>query len=273
LPFNIFGYIFLYQLILVIVYLSMVYGFVTYNLLYGVIIIVTLPYIFLIISNMGNKWIIIFSILLSLYFTLIGSRTAFGGLILFSLTYYLYPYLTRTNFIYNLFFIVCFFGFISLQFLYVQGAFYFVDDFMLQVFNKNIDSGRIDIWKNLSVYILEKPFFGYGSNQSSSYISSDFIVNSSNEPRSLSSHNMYLEILLRGGIFLLGIMSLIFYLIWKTFYSFDNFIYPRIAAAGLISFMFLAGGVEIGVTQNIIINSLAWGFWGMAAGNNLSDKS
>ena len=67
-------------------------------------------------------------------------------------------------------------------------------------------------------------------------------------------------------------MSLIFYLLWKTLYSFNNFIYPRIAAAGFISFIFLAGGVEIGLTQNIIVNSLLWGFWGMAGGNNLSDN-
>ena len=263
-PFSVLGYVFLYQFLSVIIYLWLKQGIDnTYNLVHGIILVVLLPYIYLILFDKRNYKLIIFTISIMLYLILIGSRTALGAVLIFTITYYLYPYLIRKKNWYKLYFIIFIMISILLQYLYMSGGLNFLGGFMLEVFGKNIDSGRIGIWRDLMIYILDKPVLGYGANQSSSYL-----VSSYNELRNLSSHNLYLEILLRGGVLLFVIIFVLFYSIWISFYSFVNNSYSRIAASGMIAFLFLSMGVEVGLSQNIIINSLVWLFWGMAAGKN-----
>ncbi len=83
----------------------------------------------------------------------------------------------------------------------------------------------------------------------------------------MSAHNIYLEILLRGGLLLLSFFLILFYRIWSTFYSINNNKMSRIAASGFLAFLFVGAGIPIGLTGNIVLNSLLWFYWGVASGN------
>jgi O-antigen ligase len=127
---------------------------------------------------------------------------------------------------------------------------------------KTLGMGRDLIWPELLGYIIEKPLFGYGINQDSGYLQSTQAILGY---RALDSHNIYLETLLRGGIFLLSLFLLLFYRIWESFYSLDGEM-SRIAASGFTAFLFVGAGMPIGLIDNVVLNTLLWFFWGVASG-------
>ena len=255
-------YVFLYQLMVVYSYVSLIHGFnVDYSLLQGMVPVVLLPYIYLVFSNHKNGMRIIFTILLICYLYLISSRTSLLAVILFAFTYLCYPNICRRRYLYNFYFISFFIILILLQYLYISGFFDFLAEFTRDISGKSLNSGRNYIWVELLRYISDRPYLGYGNNQNSSYLISSYA-----SWRNLSSHNMYLEILLRGGLLLLVMVVGLFFMIWKSFHSYSNNLYGRIGASALIAFLFLASGVEVGLTQNVVINGLAWLFFGIATG-------
>lgn len=111
---------------------------------------------------------------------------------------------------------------------------------------------------------MDKPLFGYGINQHSGYFQSTMrLINF----RGLDAHSIYLEIMVRGGIFLLSFFIILFYKIWGSFYSVNNNKMSRIAASGFMAFIFIGAALPIGVTGGIVLNTLLWFFWGVASGN------
>ena len=236
-------------------------GNTKFDLVHGITVVLFLPYVVLAFSYSKVRINYVF-ILLLLYLYLMESRAAFLSAVLFLITYRIYPKIIKTPVLYRFFMIIMQSSLLLLIVLYLSGAFYFLEEISLSVFDKSIRSGRDYIWAELfAVHIKDNLFFGMGINQSSQYLASNFI-----SWRNLSSHNMYLEIMLRGGIVLLFLVVIVFNLIWIGFYSNINNNYGRIGASSIVSFLFLAASSEIGFSQNIVLNSLIWLFWGVAAG-------
>jgi len=263
-PLSLLGYVFLYQWLLVGLYFIVTYGFITgTNLELGNLTIVLLPYMYLVFEG-KSKLRLFFSSIVLLYLMLISCRTAFVAATVFFVTYYLYPYLVVNKRRYKLFFLF----FIAMIFfsmaMYLLSGFDFIDDLSKMYFGgKSIKSGRELLWPELLTYIADRPLLGYGIHQASDYFRSTSEIL---KFRSLSSHNIYLEVLLRGGILLLLFFIILFYRIWGFFYSINNKI-SRIAASGFLAFLFVGAGLPIGLIGNIILNTLLWFYWGVAAGN------
>jgi O-antigen ligase len=269
-PLSFLGYVFLFQWALLGIYFRVAHGdfFLGNSLFLGNITIILLPYMYLVFGGKPKLRFILSSIVL-LYLMLILCRTAFVAALIFFLTYYFYPYLIVNKIRYKLFFssfmILLFFS-IAIYMLSGSG-FDFLDDFSVKYFGgKTIRSGRELLWPELLLYIIDKPLFGHGINQASEYIQSIGIGTISVD-RDLSSHNIYLEILLRGGILLLSFFLILFYRIWGSFYSIRNNKMSRIAASGFLAFIFLGAGIPLGLIDNIVLNTLLWFYWGVASGN------
>lgn len=264
-PLRLLRYVFLYQWALVGIYFIVAHGFFIGNsLMLGNATIILLPYMYLVFDG-KPKLRFIFSAIVLLYLMLILCRTAFVAAAIFFLTYYLYPYLIVNKIRYKLFFlffIILIFLFVA---IYLSSGFDFLDDFSKKFFGgKYLGRGREILWKELLLYIIDKPLFGYGINQSSDYLQSTAAILGY---RNLSSHNIYLEILLRGGLLLLSFFIILFYRIWGSFYSINNNKMSRIAASGFLAFLFVGAGLPIGLTGNIVLNTLLWFYWGVASGN------
>jgi O-antigen ligase len=264
-PLKILRYVFLYVWALLGIYFIAAHGFFhTASLMLGIITIILLPYISL-VFNGNSKFIYIFASVVLLYLTLISCRTAFVAAFIFFLTYYLYPYFIVNKTRYRLVFLF-FIVFISLLIaIFMLSGFDFLSDISAKYFGgKHFKQGRDLIWPELFRYIVDKPLFGYGINQSSDYLQSTEAIMGY---RNLSSHNIYFELLLSGGILLLSLFVFIFYKIWELFYSLNNNKMSRLAASSFLAFLFLGAGLPVGLIGNIVLNSLLWFYWGVASGN------
>jgi O-antigen ligase len=265
-PLSFLGYVFLYQWALLSIYFIVAYGFYIGNsLMMGNITIILIPYMYLVFDG-KPKLRFIFSSIVLLYLMLILCRTAFVAAVIFFLTYYLYPYLIVNKIRYKLFFL----SFIMLIFLFISiyllSGFDFLADISDKYFGgKGLGRGRDLIWPELLLYIIDKPLFGYGINQASEYLQSTAAIMGY---RDLSSHNIYLETLLRGGILLLSFFIILFYRIWGSFYSINNNKISRIAASGFSAFLFVGAGLPIGLIDNIVLNTPLWFYWGVASGSS-----
>jgi len=80
-----------------------------------------------------------------------------------------------------------------------------LNDLSLSIFNKNLFSGRIEVWEQIFHKIMEKPFLGYGVGVDARMFT---------EQR-LTAHNFYLQVLLENGVVGLIIMLLVLFGIWK----------------------------------------------------------
>jgi len=263
-PLSLLGYVFLYGWALVGVYFIAAYGFSTDNaLMLGHMTVILIPYMYLVLEE-RPRLRFIFSVIVLSYLMLISCRTAFMAASFFFVTYFLYPYLIFDKVRYRFFFLF----FITLILLsmtvYLLAGFGFLDEFSRTYFGKPLSSGRETIWPELFKYLLDKPLFGYGINQDSGYFQSTSAIL---KFRGLDSHNIYLEMLVRGGIVLFSFFMILFYRIWGSFYSRKNNAMSRIAASGFISFLFLGAGLPVGLTGHIVLNSLLWFYWGVASGN------
>ena len=239
--FGILRYVFTFQLLLAYLYITVTHGLsIEYSQFQGILPVVLLPFIYLILSDKSNSLQFFYTLLLLSYLSLIGARTSLLAVVMFMVTYFCYPYICRRYSMYKLYFFCFILLFISLQYLYISGFFGFLDEFTRSIFGKSINSGRNFIWVELLQYISEKPYFGYGTNQSSSYLVSSYA-----NWRNLSSHNLYLEILLRGGLLQLTLLMCIFYMLWKSFHSYADNKFGRIGASGFIAILFFRRRCEL----------------------------
>jgi O-antigen ligase len=267
-PLNLLRYVFLYQLVCVALYFIVAHGafFLGNSLMMGNMTIILLPYMYLVFDE-NPKLKFAFSLMILLYLNLILCRAAFGAAVIFFLTYYLYPYLIGKKIIYKMYFLSFIVILLLSIYVYAQSGFDFsiASQISAEYFGgKGLHPGRDLIWPELISYIIDKPLLGYGINQHSGYFQSTAAVLAY---RGLESHNIYLEMLLRGGILLLSFFIILFYRIWGSFYSISNNKMGRIAAGGLLSFLFLGAAIPIGVMDNIVFNALLWFYWGVASGN------
>ena len=110
------------------------------------------------------------------------------------------------------------------------------------VINWDETSGRSDIYQQSLELINEQPFLGYG-------ISSVFLIH----PTSNFSHNIFLDILIDGGILYLSIcLFILFYLIFKSIKNMEGFDYYFPLSLFIFSFVNLLSG------SNYLIEPIFW---------------
>lgn len=80
-----------------------------------------------------------------------------------------------------------------------------LNDWSRSIFNKNLFSGRTEIWIDVMRKVIEKPFFGYGIGVKASDITDI----------KLTTHNMYLQLLMEFGIIGTIFFILLLISIWR----------------------------------------------------------
>lgn len=80
-----------------------------------------------------------------------------------------------------------------------------LNDWSRSIFNKNLFSGRTEIWIEVMKKVIEKPVFGYGIGVKPSHITH----------LKLTTHNMYLQFLMEFGIVGLILFILLLISIWR----------------------------------------------------------
>ncbi len=128
------------------------------------------------------------------------------------------------------------------------------------IFEKALFSGRHFIWKDLIEIIQLKPIIGHCSNCASQ------LYDASEMSRNLSSHNTFLELLLRVGLVGLIMFVAIYYSIWRTLFMYRSDRVVNVSAAFLLSsILFMSSGVLM-FSPVMMCNALAWTILGLGYG-------
>lgn len=207
-----------------------------------------------------------------LFLSIISARGATISLTIFFLIYSIYPILIKKPRLFKFSFFINLFLIFIFIYLYLQ----YYDSHILDVvsqkfFDKAFDTGRPDIWTRLIELINQKIWMGYGSDQESIFINykSRRMIN-----RSLSSHNLYLELLLSGGLFGLILFISVLYSIWAQFVDSKNNLWSRIGTSYLVSALYYAAFSTILMRGNLVYILLFWFFLAvaLAQANKLNRK-
>ena len=257
--------------LLFIFYISVVYFYIADNLLFGLMMSILLPYIFLNFSKNGgdglNKYSYSVSVLIILFLLMIGNRASTVAMLIFYISYYFYPYTSKSALRSNLslLFYLVILGFSVVA--YGMGGLMFLDDFSFSISGKTMHTGRAEIWSELFLLIENSLIFGYGVNQSSTFIYSSSLG------RNLSSHNTFIELLLRGGIVLILLIFYYIYIIYSRLRLNTISVYGRISQSMIYVFIWQSCWDEVGFSLNPVINSTFWIFIGVSLGRVIKEKN
>ncbi|MFL2077339.1 O-antigen ligase family protein [Marinilactibacillus psychrotolerans] len=142
-----------------------------------------------------------------------STRSAILSILLFLLIYNWLEAIKKSKIIYKFSFIIGIIILVGLPILYSQLQYsnlgIMLNEYSRELFSKNFFSGRQYIWEYTLSFIRDQPIFGYG-------YSNDVLLSLG---ITASTHNLYLSLLLQGGIILLMIFIMFMYQIWiKYFY-------------------------------------------------------
>ena len=192
--------------------------------------------------------IIIFSFL----FLAIGERTVFLCLYIIYFTYLLLGQIKHSKFIYKTFFKFLCLCSVVFPYVYVKLQYtdlgYWLNNMARQYTGGNFFSGRNRIWEIALDYFSQAPFLGYGMDNN---------ILALNEI-SLSTHNLYVYLLLQGGILGLIVFMLFMYSIWKNYFFGLNDDIVRMSAAYFIGIMVFASFELILVVNAVTISLFLW---------------
>ena len=273
-PLNIFSKIISFQIFFFILYILW-YSLDKSNdfsLGIGFVVTLFLPYSLIAFNITQKKTLISLYLLLILFLNIISARGATISLTIFFLIYAIYPILIKKPRLFKFSFFINLFLIFIFIYLYLQ----YSDSHILNVasqqfFDKPFDTGRPDLWTNLIELINQKIWMGYGSSQESVFINykSERMIN-----RSLSSHNLYLELLLSGGLFGLILFISVLYSIWAQFVDSKNNLWSRIGTSYLVSALYYAAFSTILIRGNLVYILLFWFFLAVAVAqaNKLNRK-
>jgi len=121
------------------------------------------------------------------------------------------------------------------DFLFYTG----LQDLILSISHRGLNSGRQIIWPISLELIMEKPFFGYGSG---------FLINEFLD-EDWSSHNLYVQVALQIGLSGLFLLYCLFYLIFKKFYAL-NFLRLKIIGLSYVICLMIFNCFEVTLFQN-----------------------
>lgn len=189
------------------------------------------------------------------------SRSGLLALGMFLATYYIWPYIGRRasfGFAYLL-------GVIALiVFLTFSGAEriqlppilnVLLEDFSSS-YEKNVDSGRSQLWNAALDLISDRPLFGWGTGSTTQNV-----LNSG-----LSFHNWYLTVAYHFGLVGITLYIILFVGIWQVFCSMSSHPLARAAASSLAGLL-MTQVYEVSLTQNNLNMGLVfWALFGLAVG-------
>jgi O-antigen ligase len=222
---------------------------------------------------------LVFAIVLSLFVALnlkkdSVERIPYGVLAIFFLIPLIFTY-TRAAWLALAFILFCLGVFKFRKLLLISIAAGFVLYFFFPAFQERISSlssvsaadssaWRLDLWRDMIVFIKASPWFGYGPGTASLFIQK-------NIPRFLIAtepHNDYLKIWLESGIFtLLTYLYLYLAYLKKFVQGFKNENRPRLKMLTLFVGLFAVSLAGASLTDNILKDAvLQWVFWSLSGG-------
>lgn len=210
----------------------------------GLLLFCFLFYLFLNNLYKKNNLFFIFNVVVTLvliYFS--STRSIFVGLFFVGITYLFWNVIIRRKKIFMFYFFVLMLTVVGIIYIYPKmidwDNFYNFNDLVLNYTGKSIYTGRQLIWSKLIELIEQKIWFGYGAGTS---VMDVLKID-------LSTHNLYLQIMLQTGV--LGIFTFILFLssIWNSFWSGRNDIKVRLSASFYIGIL-VQQSFEVTLTQN-----------------------
>ena len=263
-PLKIFSKIFSFQLIFFFFYNLWVHlpldDISNNNLGTGFRVFLFLPF-FMIAFNINKKKILIFLYIAALiYLVLISNRGALVATTIFFISYCIYPYLLKSRNLFRAYFFFNVFVIFILSYLYLENLDNKLLDTISQyLFNKQINT-RGSLWIELIEIIKQNFLFGYGLNQASEHISYVGDFNRNN----LASHNMFLEILLKGGLVGLLLFLFLLYSIFAQFFCYIENYWGRIGNSFVIGIIYFGATSTEFFFGNIVNNVMIWLFLAVA---------
>src|SRR5699024_586938 len=103
----------------------------------------------------------------------------------------------------------------------------FLNDLSFSIFNKNLFSGRNEIWNTVIHSILNRPFFGYGVGIRAPDVA---------ETES-TTHNMYLQVLLEVGLVGFILFLLFLFSIWYVLNKRLNYFVTKWSACFMLGIL------------------------------------
>lgn len=185
------------------------------------------------LSNNKRK-IYIVTTLIFIMSCLTKSRTSILAIAILLITYKFWYKLIGSRKKYILFLIGIFISIFIFIYVYLYSndilIFKYLNELSLEIFNKRFFSGRIEVWRLLLNKINENFLFGYGTGTT---------VWELFEFKKISTHNLYLHILMEGGIFALILWGGFFLNVWSYYWKKrkDNIV--RASGSYLISTLIL----------------------------------
>lgn len=181
-----------------------------------------------------------------------STRSAILSILLFLVIYNWLEAIKKSKIIYKFSFIIGIIILVGLPILYSQLQYsnlgIMLNEYSRELFSKNFFSGRQYIWEYTLSFIRDQPIFGYG-------YSNDVLLSLG---ITASTHNLYLSLLLQGGIILLMIFIMFMYQIWiKYFYYLDHWI-VKVTAAFLFPILLRANFDLILLENDIVISIFLW---------------
>lgn len=199
-----------------------------------------------------SKKMLINIIPISLFFLAIGERTTALCLYIVYAVYLMLGVLKKSKNFYKLFFYIFVFCLIIFPFIYVYIRHLPIGDMLDQITYQETGayffSGRNRIWEIAIDYFKKSPLFGYG-------IGNKILVENG---ITWSTHNLYIYLLLQGGIVGTSIFIVFMRSIWMRFFNHLNDRIVKLSAAYFISIMFYSGFELTLIINSVNISMYLW---------------
>lgn len=199
-----------------------------------------------------SKRIIARIIPISIIFFLIGERSMALCLYIIYAVYFVLRFIKNNKLLYKLLYYVVSVGVIIFPYIYISMQHWpigkIINEITYQKTGANFFSGRNIVWEIAFDYINKSPFLGYGAGNT--VLLDNGIT--------WSTHNLYVYLLLQGG--LIGVTIFIVFLetIWMSFFDQLNDKEVRLSAAYLIGIMIFASFELTLIINSINISYFLW---------------
>ncbi|MBT7952334.1 MAG: O-antigen ligase family protein [Gammaproteobacteria bacterium] len=239
------------------------------NLWSGYVVFLLIPLLIMHLDrNIRKHRVLVFAtiVIFACFLTIVTARVATISLIMFYIFLLLLPNLNRN--LRSITFLVTVISLLYFVKVYTDiqniGFVKELDQLSLTYLNKTLFSGRQFIWMDILRLIEQKPIWGYCSNCASE------LFQATEMRRNLSSHNTFLEIVLRGGVVGLVIFVSIFFSAWKTLFKYRKDHLVSVSAAFLLASFIFMSSAELWFSNIVMCNTIAWMIFGLGYGRAYS---
>jgi O-antigen ligase len=265
------GYIIIFVLRHSMIYEELKTG---YRLSLGYVLYSLIPFLYIKYFNRKVMdiipYIITFSVAIWLFF--LGNRQPVIGLLIFLITMYVWPIITKSKFIFYSTFWLTVTSILTLIVGYVYtiasnaAVAHIVNNISMAIMNRNILS-RFNIWFSILSKIQEKFYFGYGTMHSSTLFIAPDVMDMNRA--TLSSHSLYLELWVRLGLVGLFGYLFIFFNIWIFFWRGRGKRVVKIVGSFLISSLFFSATGQYWIFNVPLQSAFGWIVLGIGVGASL----